>query len=56
MAYWDDGYLIVFGDRDKHEWSMMSLSHWFSEDNNPDDDPEYQEWLMSLPDIGDMEN
>ena len=51
MAYWDDGYLIVFDDRDKHEWTMMGLARWFSEPNNPDDDPEYQNWLLSLPDI-----
>ena len=26
MAHWDDqGNLLVFGDRDKHEWSMMGL-------------------------------
>ena len=25
MAYWEDGYLIVFGDRDKHEWAAMGL-------------------------------
>ena len=56
MAYWLDGYLVVSGDRDKHEWSMMGLSHWFSEPNNPDDDPEYQEWLWSLPDVGEREN
>ena len=38
MAYWDEGSLIVFGDRDKHEWGMLGLSHWFSE-------PEDEEWL-----------
>ena len=38
MAYWEDGYLVVYGDRDKHEWGMMGLSHWFSE-------PEDEEWL-----------
>ena len=38
MAYWDDGLLVVYGDRDKHEWSMMGLAHWFSE-------PEDEEWL-----------
>ena len=51
MAYWEDGYLIVFGDRDKHEWAMLGLSQWFSEPDSPDDDPDYQEWLRSLPDI-----
>ena len=34
MAYWEDGKLIVFGDRDKHEWGMMGLAHWFSEPND----------------------
>ena len=53
MAYWEDGHLIVFGDRDKHEWSMLGLSHWFGEPGGPDDDPEYQAWLASLPDIRD---
>ena len=38
MAYWDDGLLVVLGDRDKHEWGMMGLAHWFSE-------PEDEEWL-----------
>ena len=38
MAYWEDGYLIVFGDRDKHELAMLALSQWFSE-------PEDEEWL-----------
>ena len=40
MAYWEDGYLVVFGDRDKHEWGMMGLAHWSSE-------PEDEEWLKS---------
>ena len=56
MAYWEDGYLIVFGDRDKHEWSMLGLSQWFGEPGGPDDDPEYQAWLASLPDIREGEN
>ena len=38
MAYWEDGKLVVYGDRDKHEWGMMGLAHWFSE-------PEDEEWL-----------
>ena len=42
MAYWEDGYLIVFGDRDKHEWGMMGLAHWFSE---PEDEEWLAEWL-----------
>ena len=36
MAYWDDGYLIVFGDRDKHEWSMMGLWSMFSHPEDPE--------------------
>ena len=38
MAYWDDGLLVVYGDRDKHEWGMMGLEAMFSE-------PEDEEWL-----------
>ena len=42
MAYWDDGYLIVFGDRDKHEWSMLGLHALFS----CPEDPEWEAaWL-----------
>ena len=52
MAYWDeDGYLVVSGDRDKHEWTMMALESFFSYYDEADDDPEYQAWLASLPDI-----
>ena len=53
MAYWDGDDLIVSGDRDKHEWEMLALSQWFGEPGGPDDDPEYQAWLASLPDIRD---
>ena len=56
MAYWEGEYLVVSGDRDKREWSMMGLARWFNEPDNPDDDPEYQEWLLSLPDIREQEN
>ena len=38
MAYWEDGYLVVYGDRDKHEWSMMGVEAMHSE-------PEDEEWL-----------
>ena len=38
MAYWEDGLLVVFGDRDKHEWGMMGVEAMFSE-------PEDEEWL-----------
>ena len=31
MAYWDDGKLIVFGDRDQNEWGMLGLSQWAKE-------------------------
>ena len=31
MAYWDEeGYLIVYGDRDKHEWAMTGLAAIYS--------------------------
>ena len=53
MAYWDnEGRLVVFGDRDQEEWSMMGLAQWFNDPDDPDDDPEYQAWLAALPDIG----
>ncbi len=51
MAYWEDGYLIVFGDRDKNEWQTMALESFNSYYDESDDDPEYQAWLASLPDI-----
>ena len=38
MAYWKGGKLIVFGDRDKHEWSMLGLWSMF---NRPED-PEWE--------------
>ena len=40
MAYWDGDDLIVFADRDQHEWAMLGLSQWFAE-------PEDEEWLAS---------
>ena len=42
MAYWEDGYLIVFGDRDKHEWTMLGLQAMFS---RPNDLEVGAEWL-----------
>ncbi len=51
MAYWEDGQLIVFGDRDKNEWQTMALESFNSYYDESDDDPEYQAWLASLPDI-----
>ncbi len=56
MAYWEDGQLIVFGDRDKHEWTMLGLEAMFSRYDEADDDPEYQAWLASLPDIREGDN
>ncbi len=53
MAYWDGDNLIVFDDRDKNEWETAALAEWFGERGGPDDDPEYQAWLASLPDIRD---
>ena len=52
MAYWLDGRLVVFGDRDQEEWTMMGLAQWFDDPDDPDDDPGYQAWLAALPDIG----
>ena len=53
MAYWDEyGHLVVFGDRDKHEWAMMGLASMFSR-------PEDEEWLAALaalPDIRERED
>jgi len=56
MAYWDGEYLVVSGDRDKHEWSNMALAFMFSRYEEADDDPEYQAWLASLPDIREGED
>ena len=53
MAYWDGEYLVVSGDRDKHEWSNMALASMFSRYDESDDDPEYQAWLTSLLDVRD---
>ena len=43
MAYWEGDKLIVFGDRDKHKWGMLGLSHWFSEPENPEGEAEWSE-------------
>ena len=51
MAYWDGNDLIVSGDRDKREWETMALESFNSYYGESDDDPEYQAWLASLPDI-----
>ena len=51
MAIWeDDGNLLVFGDRDKHELAAVSMAQWFAR-------PEDEEWLTeldALPDIQDV--
>ena len=44
MAYWDEGQLIVYGDRDKHEWSMMGLAAIHSR-------PEDEDWLAAWSEI-----
>ena len=52
MAYWEGEYLVVSGDRDKREWSMMGLQ-------SMSNDPEDEEWLAawaSMPDIREQEN
>jgi len=56
MAYWDGEYLVVSGDRDKREWTNMALDSMFSRYDASDDDPEYQAWLASLPDIREGDN
>ncbi len=38
MAYWEDGYLIVSGDRDKHECAAMGLQSMFSRPNDLEED------------------
>ena len=51
MAFGLDGQLIVFDDRDQNEWETMALEAFNSYYDESDDDPEYQAWLASLPDI-----
>ncbi len=36
MAYWDGDDLVVYGDRDKHEWAMLGMADWFSRPDDPD--------------------
>ena len=43
MAYWEGEYLVVSGDRDKHEWSMMGLQSMFSRANDLEQDVEWSE-------------
>ena len=55
MAYWLDGRLVVFGDRDQLEGSMLGLAALFSRPPDSYDDPANQAWLGSLPDDGEGE-
>ncbi|MDE2785880.1 MAG: hypothetical protein OXL37_04385 [Chloroflexota bacterium] len=48
---WEDGHLMLFDNRDKHEWETMALEAFNSYYDESDNDPEYQAWLASLPDI-----
>ncbi|MDE2686336.1 MAG: N-6 DNA methylase [Chloroflexota bacterium] len=41
MAYWEGEYLVVSGDRDKHEWTMMGLQSMFSRANDMEQDIEW---------------
>ena len=37
MAYWDEeGRLVVFGDRDRLEWSMLGLADWSNRNEDED--------------------
>ena len=42
MAYEEDGKLVVYGDRDEHEWASLGLADWFSR-------PEDPEWEAAWP-------
>ena len=46
MAYWEGESLVVSGDRDKREWTMMGLQST----NEPEDEEWLAEWA-ALPDI-----
>ena len=44
MAYWDeDGYLVVYGDRDKDEWATLGLQSMFSRPNDLEQDASWSE-------------
>ena len=43
MAYWEGDRLVVFGDRDKHEWSMLGLQAMFSRPNELEQDASWLE-------------
>lgn len=38
MAYWEGDNLVVFGDRDKQEWSALGLQAMFSRPNELEQD------------------
>ena len=42
MAYWEGDHLIVYGDRDHYEWSMLGLAEMAR--RNDDED---EEWLAA---------
>ena len=43
MTYWEGDRLVVFGDRDKHEWSMLGLQAMFSRPNELEQDASWLE-------------
>ena len=43
MAYWQDGHLVVSGDRDGYEWSTMGLQAMFSRGSNQGKEPGWSE-------------
>ena len=49
----EDGRIGVSDDGDEQDWETLGLAQWFGEPGGPDDDPDYQAWLASLPDIRD---
>ena len=51
MAYWDGERLVVSEDRDQGEWETLVMAEFARSWDESDDDPEYQAWLASLPDI-----
>ena len=55
MAYWLDGYLVVSGDREQRDFTLLGLAYLSSRPPDSYDDPENQAWLGALPDIGEGE-
>ena len=43
MAYWDEGQLVVFGDRERDDWSLMGLEAMFSRPEDPEWEAEWSE-------------